>query len=285
MEKMSYGKLRNMGREMLRSAGVPDAEYDSLELLLHIFDISRSEYFLNADKQVSPEKYIAAVKKRSGRYPLQYITGEQWFMNYRFEVNEDVLIPRQDTEILVAKAAEIIEGIEKENVNVLDMCTGSGCIAVSLALMCKNANLTAADISENALKTARKNSLKNGAHVEFLHSNLFEEIRGKYDVIVSNPPYIPTEDIAKLMPEVGKHEPVMALDGDRDGLKFYRDIAGQAPAYFDGFGKILFEIGCDQAEDVTGILAEIGYADIEVYEDFAGLDRVVSAFFDRNGDN
>lgn len=280
MEKKSLSELLCIGKSMLEKENVPDAGYDSRALLEYIYGISKSDYFMNPHMEVDARPYMDAIKKRAERYPLQYITGEQWFMGYRFEVKENVLIPRQDTELLVEKTADIIKNVYGGKCSVLDMCTGSGCIAVSIDKMCGDADVTAVDVSENALKTAKKNSENNEAHVKFILSNLFENIDGKYDVIVSNPPYIPTKVIEGLMPEVRDYEPMLALDGEKDGLLFYEKITEQACMHLKHGGYILYEIGCEQAQAVSDILAENSYRDIKVYKDLAGLDRVVTARFE-----
>ena len=168
----------------------------------------------------------------------------------------------------------------KPGMRVLDMCTGSGCIAVSIDKICGDADVTAVDVSENALKTAKKNSENILLFLICMFVNLFENIDEKYDIIVSNPPYIPTKVIEGLMPEVRDYEPMLALDGEKDGLLFYEKITEQACMHLKHGGYILYEIGCEQAQAVSDILAEKGYRDIKVYKDLAGLDRVVTAGFE-----
>ena len=165
----------------------------------------------------------------------------------------------------------------KGNVDVLDMCTGSGCIAISIDRLCENAKVTAVDFSEKALVVAKENNALNKADVTFFQSDLFENVEKQYDVIVSNPPYIKTEEIESLMDEVRIHEPMMALDGDCDGLKFYKKIAKEGRQYLRSNGIIFFEIGYDQGQTVPAILEENGYKDIKVYKDLSGNDRVVTA--------
>ena len=197
-------------------------------------------------------------------------------MGLDFKVNEDVLIPRQDTELLVENAITYIKSV-KGNVDVLDMCTGSGCIAISIVRLCENAKVTAVDFSEKALVVAKENNALNKADVTFFQSDLFENVEKQYDVIVSNPPYIKTEEIESLMDEVRIHEPMMALDGDCDGLKFYKKIAKEGRQHLRSNGIIFFEIGYDQGQTVPAILEENGYKDIKVYKDLSGNDRVVTA--------
>ena len=197
-------------------------------------------------------------------------------MGLDFKVNEDVLIPRQDTELLVENAITYIKSV-KGDVDVLDMCTGSGCIAISIDRLCENAKVTAVDFSGKALVVAKENNALNKANVTFFQSDLFENVEKQYDVIVSNPPYIKTEEIESLMDEVRIHEPMMALDGDCDGLKFYKKIAKEGRQYLRSNGIIFFEIGYDQGQTVPAILEENGYKDIKVYKDLSGNDRVVTA--------
>ncbi len=260
------------GRALLKEANIDNYEYDSVMLMEYVFHISHMEYFMNPEKEVDETEYLKCIHDRMNHYPLQYITHEQWFMGMPFKVNENVLIPRQDTEILVENA---IKTIGKRKCRVLDLCTGSGCIAVSISRFCENAEVTGADISGEALKIAEYNNKANHTNVEFIQSNLFENITGKFDVIVSNPPYIPTDDIKELMQEVRQYEPRMALDGDKDGLVFYKKITGNAVNYLTKDGYLLYEIGCSQADDVSRIMRENRFTGIEVVKDLASLDRVV----------
>lgn len=191
-------------------------------------------------------------------------------MKLKFFVNNNVLIPREDTEILVQEA------ISLNKKSILDMCTGSGCIAISLAKYIDGSFVEAVDISENALKLAKKNAKFNEVEVNFINSNLFENVFKKYDLIISNPPYIPSVDIEDLQSEV-KNEPHIALDGGDDGLDFYRQISKDAINYLTDDGVLMYEIGFDQADSVSTILQECGYENIRVIKDFGGNDRVVVA--------
>lgn len=223
---------------------------------------------------VQEQVYFALTRQRCGRMPLQYLTGEQEFMGLPFCVNEHVLIPRQDTEVLVEEAIRVIQK-EMPEAAVLDLCTGSGCIGISIQSFCSNTQVTAADISEDALKVAQKNAKENQVPVKFVHSDLFKEISGSYDMIVSNPPYIPSKVIETLMPEVRDHEPIKALDGKEDGLYFYLQGYRESVAYLKPGGYLLYEIGHDQGEAVSSYMRENGFDEIEVIRDLAGLDRVV----------
>ena len=268
--------------EKLKEAGVVDFAVDSWLLAEFVFKINRTGFYMEPMMTVSKEradKYMELVGIRASKIPLQHITGSQEFMGLDFKVNEDVLIPRQDTELLVENAITYIKSV-KGNVDVLDMCTGSGCIAISIDRLCENAKVTAVDFSEKALVVAKENNVLNKADVTFFQSDLFENVEKQYDVIVSNPPYIKTEEIESLMDEVRIHEPMMALDGDCDGLKFYKKIAKEGRQYLRSNGIIFFEIGYDQGQTVPAILEENGYNDIKVYKDLSGNDRVVTEAID-----
>lgn len=271
------------GIELLESAKVPDASIDAWLLAEHVFGVTRQKYFMKPDITAGKEesdKYFELIDKRCSRIPLQHLTGTQEFMGFTFKVNENVLIPRQDTEVLVEKAVEFTEHLQKgksEPLKILDMCTGSGCIAISLAKLLKNVRVYAVDLSEKALAMAKENAQMLEADVEFIHSDLFAKIEGKYDIIISNPPYIRKAVIETLMEEVKNHEPIMALDGEEDGLAFYRKISEEAVDFLDENGIILYEIGHDQGESVPVILERYKFEDIAVYKDLSGNDRVVTA--------
>ena len=261
----------------LEAADIADSQVDSWLLAEFVFGITRVKYYANMQMTVdgrSAEKYNELVNQRAGHIPLQHIIVTQEFMGLTFKVNENVLIPRQDTELLVENVVDYLGNDER---TVLDMCTGSGCIAVSIDRLSKNSKVTAVDISEKALEVAQENNRLNNAKVTFIQSDLFTNVTGKYDIIVSNPPYIRTDEIPKLMEEVKSHEPVMALDGMEDGLYFYKKICGEASDYLNDNGKIFFEIGYDQGDDVSEILRQNRFCNIEVLKDLSGNDRVVIA--------
>ena len=271
---MTYREARMQAAKQLAAAGVENEAAESWFLMEAVCGISRSFYLLHEQEAMDPvqeQVYFALTRQRCGRMPLQYLTGEQEFMGLPFCVNEHVLIPRQDTEVLVEEAMR--EPFDGEQ--ILDLCTGSGCIGISIQSFCSNTQVTAADISEDALKVAQKNAKENQVPVEFVHSDLFKEISGSYDMIVSNPPYIPSKVIETLMPEVRDHEPIKALDGKEDGLYFYRRITEESVAYLKPGGYLLYEIGHDQGEAVSSYMRENGFDEIEVIRDLAGLDRVV----------
>ena len=224
--------------------------------------------------EVEPEiltEYERVLEKRAEHIPLQYITGEQEFMGMKFKVNSNVLIPRQDTEVLVE---EVLKELEPD-MEVLDLCTGSGCILLSILKNAPTVRGTGSDVSKQAILVAKENAKLHGLEAEWVRGNLFDNVSGCFDVIVSNPPYIPQGQIPALMPEVQLFEPLQALDGGEDGLDFYRKIAALAPDYLKEGGLLFFEIGCDQAEDVERIMEEQGFAELSVVKDLAGLDRVV----------
>lgn len=277
--KLTYRQMCHNGAAILADAGITDAEYDSFALLEYITGMDRTAYILNGSKSVpedTAERYDAAIDRRSSHIPLQHITGQAWFYGRGFNVNSDVLVPRQDTEVLVSEALKVINAKD----SVLDMCTGSGCIIITLALEKKLGRAVGADISEAALKVASGNREKLGADdVTFVKSNIFSDINVNdaelFDVIVSNPPYIATGEIETLTEEVRIHDPYIALDGLEDGLHFYREITRQSQNYLKSGGWLLYEIGCTQAHDVSDIMSEYGYSNIKVIKDLAGLDRVV----------
>lgn len=273
----------------LRAAGITEADTDAWLLFSACMGLNRTEYLMRSDAVVPDDKaeeYLGKLKRRARREPVQYIEETAPFMGFDFYVNENVLIPRMDTEILVSEAikrARIMFSQRQHDVNfrILDMCTGSGCIAQSTYLLLKNEGCTvevdAVDISEKALEVAGINASRLGAQVKLIRGNLFENVDNKYSMILSNPPYIRTDVIADLEPEVREHEPMLALDGTADGLYFYREITDKAWEYLENNGILMYEIGYDQALEVSDMLRQKGYTDIAVIKDFAGLDRVVAA--------
>lgn len=254
---------------------INDAELDAWYLLSHVTGLTRAEFFMKGDELMSEEQenqYEELLARRTSHEPLQYIIGTQEFMGLSFVVRDGVLIPRQETELLVEEALPLSEGKR-----VLDMCTGSGCIIVSIAKLGNPAKAVGVDVSEQALVVAKENATRLDVQAEFVQSNLFEQVEGQFDVIVSNPPYIASNVIPELMPEVREYEPMLALDGKEDGLFFYRTIISQAKEHLAEGGTILFEIGHDQGETVAELLEQAGYQDIVVKKDYAGLDRIVRA--------
>lgn len=283
-------------RERLQNAGIEDFEYESWVFLDWKLHIDRAEFYMNPNGEVKEElleELESVLKQREQRMPLQYLMGECEFMGFDFYVDARVLIPRQDTECLVELAVESIRydknhdadnkkpKQKSKQVKVLDLCTGSGCIGISVAKLCPGTEVTLADISDGALSVAKKNAQNLDANVTLVKGNLFENIESRFDYILSNPPYIPSEVIEGLMPEVKEHEPRLALDGEADGLSFYRKIINEAPDYLNPDGRIYFEIGAEQGEDLTRLMNERGFSEVKVHKDLAGLDRIVTGIYSR----
>ena len=263
------------GKQRLQAAG-KDA-FDAELLLEKAAGLNRTALFLRGEETLSAEtaaRYEGFLAERESGRPTQYILGTWEFMGLPFSVGEGVLIPRGDTEILVETILEKQESLR----TILDIGTGSGCIPVSLSHYGKFDSVLAVDISPKALGYAMKNAAANHAEISFYESDLFSNVpvewKGKLDAIVSNPPYIPKEDIAGLMTEVRDFEPRNALDGGADGLDFYRAIVAESRDWLKQGGWLFFEIGYDQGEALRSLLAEAGYAEIGIRQDLAGLDRV-----------
>lgn len=281
---MTYREAILLGESILQKAKIVDAKNDAWLLLAMACRINHTYYYVHMDEEMSQEQireYQALLSKRAERIPLQYIVGEQEFMGLKFRVNSNVLIPRQDTETLVEEALKVIE----PGMRVLDMCTGSGCIIISILKNTTNVDGAACDISKQALNVAKENARLNGVFVDFERSDLFEHVDEMYDVIVSNPPYIRSDEIPHLMPEVSVFEPHEALDGSEDGLLFYRRIIKDCRANLKPQGRLLFEIGCDQGRQVSEMMQFAGFSDVHVIKDLAGNDRVVSGVFDSKEEN
>ena len=282
---MTLYDLLNEGSAALLQAGDTDGENDAKLLLFEAFHLDLVHFLMDrlrplsesdAETQEKMQTYRGMIAKRASRIPLQQILGSQEFMGLEFYVNEHVLIPRQDTETLVELVLQEQQGREKK---LLDLCTGSGCIAISLAVKGGYESVTATDLSEEALKVAERNAKTHQKKIIFRQGDLFSALpqteAGTFDIITSNPPYIPTAVIATLEPEVREHEPMMALDGTEDGLRFYRQIAKEAGAWLKPGGAIYLEIGYDQGEAVSGLLREAGFDKVRVVKDLPGKDRVV----------
>ncbi len=275
---MTYKELHLQGQETLRQAGIEEASLDARLLLEFVCGTTRNELLLGGERQVTEDEtfqYLQFIEKRAKRIPLQHLTGVQNFMGLDFEVNEHVLIPRQDTEILVEEAMKHLH----DGMRILDMCTGSGCILISLMHYSNDCTGVGVDISAEALQVAKTNADKlladKAKRISFVESDLFEYVEGQFDLLVSNPPYICSEVIETLMPEVREHEPLSALDGAEDGLYFYRRIVAEADTFLVAGGVLAFEIGYDQGCAVRDLLTDAGYLEVEVIKDYAGLDRVV----------
>ena len=271
----TFRELLKKGTEKLVKAGVPDAGSDAWMLMEFAFEIEKGYYFLHEDDKIEKEqqeRYEKLIAEREKRIPLQQITQTAWFMGYPFYVNENVLTPRFDTEILVEQVGKLL----KPGMRILDLCTGSGCILLSLLSEYRELNLegVGADISAAALDVAKENQKRLKVKASMVESNLFSEVEGEFDLIVSNPPYIATGELQKLMPEVRDHEPQLALDGKEDGLYFYREIIKQASGYLRSGGWLCFEIGYDQGEALEQLMKYAGYKNVKIGKDLAGLDRI-----------
>lgn len=280
---MNLKSLCKEGGDILKSAGIFEYETDAGILLLHTFNIKLQDFILDGNIQISDKEneisaYRELIKKRAAHIPLQYLTGSQNFCGLDFYVNPNVLIPRYDTEILVEK---IIKENRDKDIVLLDMCTGSGCIAIALKKLSDFKKVYALDISKSALEVCGYNIKKHEAEIEPIESDMFENIgflKGSLDIIVSNPPYIPKKDIDALMPEVKEHEPILALVASDNGLEFYKRIAQNAKSFLKENGRVYLEIGYNQADAVSDIFKTYGMPNIEVTKDLAGFDRVISVY-------
>lgn len=272
---MTYREAIVLGEKNLQQADIADAKTDSWLLLAMACKIDHTYYYMHIDEEMSEEQvreFEVLIRKRAERVPLQYITGEQEFMGLTFHVNSNVLIPRQDTETLVEEALKVI----KPGMKVMDMCTGSGCVLISILKNAHDVEGIGYDISKQAINVAKENAKFNEVPAVFERSDLFEDVVEKdFDVIVSNPPYIPTDVVATLMPEVSQFEPREALDGKGDGLYFYSKILEQCKNYMKQDGYILFEIGCEQGDAVSTMMRLAGFSEVRVIKDLARNDRVV----------
>ena len=271
-------KILSWTKEFLLSKGIVNARLEAEWLLCAVTGLDRVGLYLQYDKPLNEGEladYRTKVARRAKREPLQHILGSQEFCGLEYEVTADVLVPRHDTEVLVSEAF----ARHPEAAAILDIGTGSGCIAVSLQKMFVNAAVTAIDISEAALIVARRNAKKHGVDIEFLAGSLFAPVAGRsFDLIVSNPPYIPSTDIESLAQEVRDYDPRSALDGGKDGLDIYRELIPGAVTHLKSDGWLLVEIGAGQAEDVSQLYRSTGrFSEPHVSPDPAGISRVVGA--------
>lgn len=272
---LTYEELLKIGENELLMSDISDANIDAWYLLEYVTGMSRAAFFLKRSENISQKEeneYREVINKRKKHIPLQHITGTQEFMGFDFFVNENVLVPRQDTECLVENVLPYAYGKK-----ILDMCTGSGCIIISLKKLEETAECTGVDISEKALEIALKNARSNEADVSFIKSDMFKNIIEKYDIIVSNPPYIRPDVIKTLEPEVREHDPMLALDGGEDGLMFYRILAEEGKKHLARPGRIFMEIGYDQGKAVKEIFENEGFKEVVVKKDLCENDRVVIA--------
>ena len=277
-EKWTTLKVLTWTKEFLLSKGVANARLEAEWLLCAVTGLDRVGLYLQYDKPLNEDElaeYRAIVARRAKREPLQHILGSQEFCGLEYEVTADVLIPRHDTELLVSEAVTR----HPDAHSVLDIGTGSGCIAVTLQKRLSQAVITATDISEAALAVARRNAATHGASIEFLHGSLFAPVADRrFDLIVSNPPYIPTADIDGLEREVRDYDPHAALDGGSDGLKIYRELIPEAVKHLNPDGWLLVEIGIGQAKDVVQLFRNCRrYSEPVIACDPGGIERVVAA--------
>lgn len=269
---------------ILELQDVEDSKLKVKIILADILKVKKEYFIIHYTDEISNEyvqEFFEKIEKLKQGMPVQYIINSQEFMGLNFYVDENVLIPQPDTEILVEETIKILnENFQniKSKINVLDMCTGSGAIGISIAKLVENANVVVSDISNEALKIAKKNANSNDVKIELIHSDLFEKIplNTKFNIIASNPPYIKTDVINNLSKEV-KNEPFIALDGGNDGLMFYRKIIQNAKKYLESNGFLILEIGYDQKNDVTQLLEKYEYKKIYSKKDFGGNDRIVVA--------
>lgn len=271
---MTYQTLNFMGREKLEAAGIIGAENDARELVMWVGNMNLTQYSakLSAEAtETEKERYFDAVGKRCHHMPLQQITGYAPFAGHLFYVNNHVLIPRPDTETLVVESGKYVT----DNSRILDIGTGSGCVLLSLLYEHPSARGVGVDISSRALQVARMNAARLGVKAEWIESDLFSEVEGSYDVIVSNPPYIESTVIETLEPEVKNYEPILALDGYQDGLHFYRRIVRDAPEYMKDGGVLAFEIGATQGASVRDMMERADFGNVTIHRDLSGKDRVV----------
>jgi release factor glutamine methyltransferase len=270
-----------------RKAFEPISETPALDtelIVCHVLKLTKLDLFLRPDQEVSnteAERVRLFFKRRAKGEPVQYLIGTEGFMGLDFIVTPSVLIPRPDTELLVEKILELIDN--SKDVHILDIGTGSGAISISLAHYLKHAHVDTVDISKEATAVAKQNALQNQVEdrVRFLNGDLFEPLAAdlKYDVIVSNPPYIPTEDIEALQVEVAVHEPRLALDGGMDGYDFYRRIIAKAPYHLIESGVLAFETGHDQAQTIKNMMIHSGsYRNVTIYKDLNDIERVVIGY-------
>ena len=280
MGSTSYRKLFAKAFDLLKSSDIENVEYDIKAILTDTFGVDLNKFILDMDNEFEPDKdleakYLSRIEKRKEHIPLQYIINKQNFYGLDFYVDESVLIPRYDTENIVDRIVKDCK--ENKCLSVLDLCTGSGCIAVSLK-KCGFEKVYAADISDKALAVAKHNAKLNNADIIFLQSDLYEnfpkEIR--FDIIVSNPPYISTDEIARIEKQVRDFEPKLALDGGRDGLDFYKKIINLSKIFLNNKGRLYLEVGYDQSKDVVDLAKKEGYDNIVIIKDLSGRDRGVS---------
>lgn len=280
-ESWTVRKILEWTKGYLRKGGVERARFEAEILLAYSLGLGRLDLYLNPDRVLSEEEqalFRELLKKRREGVPLQYLTGEVQFMDCSLKVTNDVLIPRFETEELIER---IVDDVDKEGeLSILDLGTGSGAIAIALAKLLEDARVKAVDISAAALKVAQENAERNGVidRIEFAYSDWFENVAGRFDLIVSNPPYINPEELNSLPKEVKDHEPPIAWNGGEEGVEELKKIIVEAPLHLKGGGRLYLEIGEDQAARVKGIiLSTKAFNEVKVFKDLIGKERVISA--------
>lgn len=272
---MTYREAMVLGEKTLNEAGIVHAKNDAWLLLAMACRMDHTFYYMHIDEEMPEDaqhEFDGLIRKRSERVPLQYITGEQEFMGLTFHVNSSVLIPRQDTETLVEEALKLV----KPGMKIMDMCTGSGCVLISILKNAHGVEGFGYDISKQAINVAKENAKFNDVAADFERSDLFDDVmEEQFDMMVSNPPYIRSDEIAALMPEVADFEPHEALDGKEDGLYFYRKLIAGCGEFMKPGGYVLFEIGYDQGTEVSSMMKNAGFEEVTVVKDLAHHDRVV----------
>ncbi len=275
---MKIINVLNEAKERLKDIGIENNLYEARILLSKVLNKSLEWVMIHIDEEVNDadkQCFETLINRRILGEPFQYIIGNCYFFGYEFLVNEAVLVPRSDTEVWVEKVIELSKRIRPNS--ILDLCTGSGCIAVTLKKEMKDVLLCAVDISDKALEVAKKNAEINEVDIKFINSNLFENLgENKFDIIVSNPPYIPSKEIKSLARDV-QNEPIIALDGGEDGLMFYRRIIQEAKCYFNSTGYLVLEFGYNQSKSVEEILVKNGYEVIEFVKDYSKNTRAIIA--------
>lgn len=274
---MQLGELNHFIRREYENNNIPEGDVESRVILREVLSIDTAYLMAHSDKELSDDdcaRVKEIVSRRIMREPLQYILGKWNFMGLDFNVEKDVLIPRPDTEILVEAAMQRLH----DSMRVLDLCTGTGCILISLLNYSNDCTGTGVDISEKAINLAKHNAteiLGSLDNINFVLADLYEGAEGRYDLIVSNPPYIATEVIDTLEPEVKEYEPHLALDGGNDGLDLVRRIVSEANEYLVPGGHLMMEIGYDQGSVTCELMEAAGFIGVQCIKDYAGLDRVV----------
>ena len=280
---MRVSELLKMGETHLIDAGIDNAKGEAEQIYCAMKNYDRAQFFVKWSKEATDneiESFMGLIEKRSTRVPLQQIIGSVEFMGYPFKVTEEVLIPRMDTEVLVSEALKLVHKKDQ----ILDLCTGSGIIGISIAKECESykmpVKVTLSDLSVNAINLAKENMELNGLKLDVVESDLFDKFkRKKFNMIISNPPYIKKDVIPTLEVEVREHDPIMALDGGEDGLDFYRTITAEAVNHLKKKGYLIYEIGHDQGADVSEMMTSAGFENVQVIKDLAGLDRVVFGIY------